>query len=63
MLAYVGEDNVPDSHAKEHPRLVLLVSLHRTAAPQGVDEVALDDLNRLVATGGDLEGEFPSDLG
>ena len=55
--------NVPNSHAEQHPRLVLFVPLNGTTTPKHVNEVRLHNLNGLVSASWNLEGELPSKLG
>ena len=55
--------NEPDSHTEQHPCLVLLVPLHRTASPQNVDEVGLNNLHRLVALFRNTERQFAREIG
>jgi hypothetical protein len=51
-----------DGHAEEEPGLVLLVPLHRAAAPEGQQQICLDDLDGFVARGGDVEGELLGEI-
>ena len=53
-------DNIhlPDSHAKQKPCLILLVSLDGAKAPKGQEQIGLHDLNGFIALRGDGKGKF-----
>lgn len=54
---------IPDTHAKQHPRPILLIPFYRATSPQGVEEVCLYDLHRFVPSCRDIERKLLRQLG